>query len=456
MRIAWFSPLPPHRSGIAAYSAEILGRLGRHAIDAFVDDGAGTDGVAPTLAMAGVRVCGAHDFPWRQAASPYDAIVYQVGNDACHDYMWPYLSRYPGLVVLHDAQVHQARASGLIRRRREDDYRAEFRFSHPDADPGLAELVVAGLGGTLYYHWPMIRVPIEAARLVAVHSGWLARELADQFPGRPIHHVHQGVPDPTRAARTTPAEVRRRHGIPEHAVVFGSFGRVTPEKQLSRVLLALAEVAQSVPDVRLLVVGDTPAWFDVAAEARALGLEGRVAVTGYVEEADLADYLAAVDVCLNLRWPTGRETSGAWLRCLAAGKPTVISDLVHLGDVPTLDLRSMKVAGTDPLAREPIAVSVELDHDIHMLRLALVHLARDAGLRERLGAAARRYWAAHASMALMTEDYEAALARVAALPDPARPAGWPAHLSNDGTATLRALTTAMGVTFDWKSGAGRP
>jgi len=163
-----------------------------------------------------------------------------------------------------------------------------------------------------------------------------------------------------------------------------------------------------------------------------------------------------VDVCLNLRWPTGRETSGAWLRCLAAGKPTVISDLVHLGDVPTLDLRSMNVAGTDPLAREPIAVSVELDHDIHMLRLALVQLTRDAGLRERLGAAARRYWAAHASMAVMTEDYEAALARVAALPDPARPAGWPAHLSNDGTATLRALTTAMGVTFDWKSGAGRP
>jgi len=456
MRIAWFSPLPPHRSGIAAYSAEILGRLGRHEIDAFVDDGAGAGTVAQTLPLPGVRVGSAHDFPWRQASRPYDAVVYQLGNDTCHDYMWPYLVRYPGLVVLHDAQVHQARASGLLRTWRADDYRAEFHFSHPDADPGIAELVVSGLGGSLYYHWPMLRVPVEAARLVAVHSEWLARELAGQFPGRPIQHVRMGTPDPLPLMRTSPAEVRRRHGIPEHAVVFGSFGRVTPEKQLSRVLLALAEVSESAPEAHLLVVGDTPAWFDCAAEARALGLAGRVTVTGYVDDADLADYLGAVDVCLNLRWPTGRETSAAWIRCLAAGKPTVISDLAHLGDVPTLDLRSMKIACTDPAAREPIAVGVELDHDIHMLRLALVQLARDAGLRERLGAAARRYWAAHASMELMAQDYEAALVRVSALPDPARPASWPAHLSNDGTATLRAIMTSMSVTFDWQGGAARP
>jgi hypothetical protein len=54
----------------------------------------------------------------------------------------------------------------------------------------------------------------------------------------------------------------------------------------------------------------------------------------------------------------------------------------------------------------------------------------------------------------MAQDYEAAFAQVAALPDPERPAGWPAHLSDDGTAALRRIVTGMGVTFDW-SGAGR-
>jgi len=127
---------------------------------------------------------------------------------------------------------------------------------------------------------------------------------------------------------------------------------------------------------------------------------------------------------------------------------------LHLGDVPALDLRSMTVACTDPTATEPICVGVELNHDLHMLRLALVHLAGDAGLRARLGEAARRYWAAHATMNLMAQDYDAALVRVAGLPDPARPSGWPAHLSDDGTSTLRRIVTEMGVTFDW-GGAGR-
>lgn len=454
MRIAWFSPLPPHRSGIAAYSAEILARLAHHAVEAFVDDGAGREAVAKALPQPGVNLRGAHDFPWQHAARPYDAVVYQLGNDACHDYMWPYMVRFPGLVVIHDSQLHQARALGLLRRLRQDDYRAEFRFSHPDVDPGVAELVVSGLGGSLFYTWPMNRVPVEAARLAAVHNPWLARELSRQFPGRPIQHIRLGTPDPLPDVRTGAAEVRRRHGIPDGAVVFGSFGRVTPEKQLTRILLALAEVAASLPAAHLLVVGDTPTYFDLATEVRALGLAGRVTVTGYVDDADLADYLGAVDVCLNLRWPTGRETSAAWVRCLAAGKPTVISDLVHLGDVPALDLRSMTVACTDPAATDPICIGVELNHDLHMLRLALVHLAGDAGLRARLGEAARRYWAAHATLDLMAQDYDAALDRVAGLPDPARPSGWPAHLSDDGTATLRRIVTEMGVTFDW-GGAGR-
>ena len=49
--------------------------------------------------------------------------------------MWAYLTRYPGLVVLHDAQLHQSRAHALIARGRADDLRAELRFGHPDTPP---------------------------------------------------------------------------------------------------------------------------------------------------------------------------------------------------------------------------------------------------------------------------------------------------------------------------------
>jgi hypothetical protein len=169
--------------------------------------------------------------------------------------------------------------------------------------------------------------------------------------------------------------------------------------------------------------------------------------TGYVPDEALPDYLNAVDVCLNLRWPTGRETSAAWLRCAAAAKPTVVTDLVHTADVPGLDLRSMKVACTRPGAHEPVCVPVDLSDEVNTLRLALRRLADDAGLRARLGGAARRFWEAEGTMALMAGDYETLLEAARSAADPVLPAGWPAHLRADGTATARALAAHVGVPF---------
>jgi len=379
-----------------------------------------------------------------------------VGNDVSHDYLWPYMVRYPGLVVLHDAQLHQARAQALIRQRREDDYKAEFGYCYPRVSPLVADLIVAGLGGTLCYFWPMVRVPVEAARVVAVHNAYLARELAHQFSGRDIERIHLGVPDPLAAPAGTVLDVRRLHGIPDGAVVFGSFGRVTPEKGLTAVLRALAQVAPAVPRLRLLIVGEVPAYFDLMAQARELGVAESVIQTGYVRDEDLPAYLSAVDVCLNLRWPTGRETSAAWMRCLAAGKPTIVTDLVHQADVPSLDVRTMSVVSAGAPGAEPVCVHIELVDEIPMLRLALTRLTDGAALRMRLGRAARRYWTEQGTLALMARDYEGLLARAAVAPIPARPAEWPAHLAADGSTLARALTAEIGVLYplDVRAGEG--
>jgi glycosyltransferase involved in cell wall biosynthesis len=191
-------------------------------------------------------------------------------------------------------------------------------------------------------------------------------------------------------------------------------------------------------------------------EARELGVADRVIETGYVSDQALPDYLAAVDVCLNLRWPTGRETSAAWLRCVAAGKPTVVTELAHTTDVPSLDLRSMKMACTLAGPHEPVCVHVDLVDEANTLRLALRRLPEDGGLRARLGSAARRYWETDGTLDMMAGDYQRVLLAAADAADPVLPAGWPAHLRADGTATARALTAGMGVPFPLDSpAAGR-
>jgi len=68
-RVAWLSPLPPTRSGIADYSAEVLPHLAAsYDIDLYTWPPAGVDQQAP----ADRPVFSAHDFPWKQFRAPYD------------------------------------------------------------------------------------------------------------------------------------------------------------------------------------------------------------------------------------------------------------------------------------------------------------------------------------------------------------------------------------------------
>jgi glycosyltransferase involved in cell wall biosynthesis len=457
MRLGWFSPFPPVRTGIAGRSAELVDGLRQrgHDVDAY-----------PAAA--------AHDFVWRQRLAPYDLVVYQFGNSSHHDYEWAYALNYPGLVVLHDTRLHHARAAFLLREKRVAEYRAEFAWNHPDVSPDLAELAIAGFDSRLSYDWPMVRSLVEASRRVAVHGDGARAELigALESARRPIAQLHDRIvpirlgmgeliaPDRECTAR---AAVRAQHGIPDDAVLFGCFGGLTPEKRIPQILRAFRGVLSHAPGARLLLVGAPAAHYDIVADIAAHGLTDRAALTGYLErDEDLRNHIAACDVTLNLRWPTARETSGPWLEALAAGRATIITDLAHLADVPSLDPRTwtanLEVRGPrsedrkgneprssvlDPRSSAAVCVAIDILDEDHSLGLAMRRLASDAALREQLGRAARDWWRREHSVEAMIDDYERVMQEAAARPSPQ--VELPAHMRNPGDRRLRALMAPFGI-----------
>jgi len=426
MRVAWFSPLPPVRSGIATVNAALLGRLdGEAAIDCFIDRRA----YAETRPPRERALFDAHDFVWKMRRAPYDLVVYQLGNAAWHDYMWAYLARYPGLVVLHDPRLHHARARHLLQQGRADDYRAEFRYDHPDAVSDFAEYAVVGLGGPIYYAWPMLRVVARTARMVAVHNARVAADLREAFPGARVETIRLGVPAAAASAGAR-ERVRAAHGIPEHAIVFAAFGKITAEKRIAATLGALASLVQDGVDAHLLLAGDPSDCPTLARDISAAGLETRVHVAGYVEDRAIGEYLAAADACLCLRWPTALETSASWLECLAAERPTVITDLAHLVDVP----------------RE-VALRVDLLDEDASLAAAMRALASDPALRAATARAGRAYWLAHHTVDGMAEDYRRILPIAAQQPAP-RADDLPPHFVDDCSGRARAIAAAFGVAID--------
>jgi glycosyltransferase involved in cell wall biosynthesis len=426
--------MPPSSSGIAAYSAEVLPylRARGHLIDVYVDPSAGA---APDTGIAA-----AHDFVWRHRRAPYDLVVYQLGNAACHNYMWGYLFHYPGLVVLHDGQVHQARAQDLLARwePRRDDYLIEFAANHPDAPPDIGRLIAEGLGGTLFGHWPLVHLLLRASRLSAVHSAVLASRLSARHEV-PVRTIPMGVADPLAApGPITAAEVRARYRLGSDHLVIGAFGGLTPEKRLPQVIDAVAALSSEHPDLHLLLVGTPARHYDVAADAVAHGVGDRVHCSGYVPDVELAAHLAAADLCACLRWPTTGETSASWLRALAAGRATVITDLVHQPEVPVASARGGRGSHADP-----VAIAVPILGEAIELRAAFDQLARSRDRRAALGAAARAYWRGRHTLDRMADVYVAVIEEALARPAPQPPL--PFHLRDRGGARLTELLAPFGV-----------
>src|SRR3984893_17983 len=105
MRLAFFSPLPPARSGIADYSEALLESL---------------------KPLADVEVFSGGHQPLDPAL--FDIAVYHVGNNGYHGFVYETALRHPGVVVMHESNLHHLMADLTIKRSDWDAYLRECEY----------------------------------------------------------------------------------------------------------------------------------------------------------------------------------------------------------------------------------------------------------------------------------------------------------------------------------------
>ncbi|MFF5918268.1 glycosyltransferase [Streptomyces flavochromogenes] len=177
-------------------------------------------------------------------------------------------------------------------------------------------------------------------------------------------------------------------GLPEDAYVVGGVGRLTPGKRFERLVRAVA----SIPDVRLLLVGEGEQRAELLRVARECGAADRVLLAGACEDPpsavrpgpSLPELLAAMDVFVST---SPDETFGlAVVEALAAGLPVLY----------------VACPAIDDLTPEAAPGARRIGESVPELISALrgIHDARPA--RFPLPAAARRYDIAHSAQQLMS------------------------------------------------------
>jgi len=164
-------------------------------------------------------------------------------------------------------------------------------------------------------------------------------------------------------------ESRRYLGIKSERFAVGWIGRMTAVKRTDDILVAFKRLRDERIDAVLCLVGDGPDRPQLERRAHELGVIRDTLFLGYQE--DVAPFYAAFDA---LVLPSSNEgTPVSAIEALAAGRPVVAT---RVGGVPDV-VRD----GEDGFLVEPGATGDLADR--------LAELARDPGLRERMGRAGR-------------------------------------------------------------------
>jgi len=307
MRVAYFSPMPPARSGIADYSAALVPSLGR-LVDLEVFTGPGQ--------------------PFQ--AERFDQVLYQVGNNGFHDFVYETALRQPGIVVMHESNLHHLIADLTIKRGNWDAYVAECEYNGGLEARRFAERVRKLEIGPDYEGLAMTRRLLEAARGVVVHSRFMEGEIrAGGYTG-PVAVIPHGawIPEADRNAN------RYKLGLDEVTPLVGIFGFLKPYKRVAESLRAFRRLVRLAPAARMLLHSELHPEFPVEAMIRSMGLSANVRLLGFTPIEEFVGYLAACDIVLNLRYPTVGESSGTLLRSFGLGKAVLVSDVGSFQEFP--------------------------------------------------------------------------------------------------------------------------
>jgi glycosyltransferase involved in cell wall biosynthesis len=369
VRLAYFSPMPPERSGISAYSALLLPAL-RDRIDVEV-------------------VKRGRKRPPRGT----DVALYHVGNDpSAHAWIVDALRRNPGVVVLHDFVLHHLVAGMTLARGNRDAYLDLMEREHGVAGRllayGVMDKRIPALWESRAADFPLATFVLEHATALIVHSLYVRGQARAAGYEGPIDVVpHPAWPVPA-------VQSERVAG----GTVVACFGVVNASKRIPELLRATADVRREQPDVTLLLVGPTAPGFDLERRLQRLGLTGdRLVREPWVDEQRLWALMAGSDVLVNLRHPTMGETSGSVIRGLSLGKPLVVSDVGWFSELP-----------------RDVALAVPPDDDeVATLTAALELLASRPDVREAMGANAAELARREHDVERVAELYAAALERAA-------------------------------------------
>lgn len=306
-RVAFFTPLPPSKTGTADYGAALAAEMEKLvALSIYEKAPVGFD-------------------PER-----FDHVLYQIGNNPFYTGIYELALQHPGVVVLHEASVHYLVRSLTISRGDHKGYLREVMYEIFGEDVGRSAGKHLPIECPQPHEFLMLRRLLDNSRACIVHSHYAERLVRLKGFCGPIEVIPHGV----NVRTIDSAQYRQRLGISTETPLIGVFGYQRPDKQIWECLLMFKQLADGLPYARLLILGERHPQVPLEEGIRNLGLHHQVLVRGHQPLDDVDGYLGACSIVLNLRQTTFGETSGTMMRAFGLGRPVIVSGIGGACELP--------------------------------------------------------------------------------------------------------------------------
>ncbi len=382
-KLAFFTPLPPAPSGIADFSARLLNDITKSTdVHVYTNRISYTaenrkryqslkviDGVIPASEL-----------------EQYDLIIYQIGSHRMHAAIYLQSLLTPGIIMLHETMLHQLVKFITFGIGFEDDYRAELEFAYGSEGREVARLVKTGRAAsdTLFFNYPLFERIVSRSYGVITTTEFSKRLVAVKFPGKMVMHSPISVELPD--AQRFNSKVVQKSGSKADFLV-GVFGLITPVKEIDLLIDVFREIGD--PRIKLCLVGGVDLNYNLESKLNEAGNPENIIVTGRLPRDEFDEWLDAVDICVNLRYPSGGESSAALLEMMAAGKAVIVPDYAQFLEFP-----------------DDCVIKLPLGRDKREMLISMIKecCANPADLKTT-GNAARKHVAEHYSPEIVVEKF---------------------------------------------------
>ena len=226
-RIAWVSPWPPDKTGVADYSAGLVEALDETMqVDLFLENPADAE------CSSGRTIYSIEELSHR--AEDYDQIIYHLGNNSdFHSKIYRLAWEIPGVVVLHDINIHPFLHHAYSETEEEWLYRDALVEAHGRIGLDHFEAVREASCDPDIWNFPLSEAIARRSRAVIVHSAW-AREALGKTSN--VFVVPLFAPLQERRSTEEGRRVRESLGLSADVFSIGVFGFLNRSKRIPAVI----------------------------------------------------------------------------------------------------------------------------------------------------------------------------------------------------------------------------